>query len=529
MAATPNSVAFSTIHSKRSKRKIAASKVTSRRAAPASTGRRFSNSTAAAVAFATVARNFPPAIAKSYSLPGRARSTTAKWRASAPRTTARSAAANSAKNKRRDKRSREEIAHFLEQAALARTIVVGQRLGQLLDQQPLLARQLAGHFKIHDHVQIPAAAPIQTRHALAAQRRQFRPAGGSRRHLDFLLSPRRGHRQVASQYGLRKGYGNVAIQFRLAPLKKRMRLNAHRHVEVAVRSSLQAGFAFPAEPQLMALVDSRRNRHLLLRFLLDAAAAMAGGAGVADDGARAAAARAGAGDAEKSLLVPHLAAAAAGGARRRRRALARAPALAFAASGQAREAQRLFRAEKSLLEGQFQFIAQVAAAPRLPRPAPRATAEKIAEAEEVAEDIRKIGEQRRVEVAAVAGARAHPGMAETVVLRPLLRVAQHAVGFRGFLEFFFRSGILAIAVGMILQGQAAVGALDLLLVGVAADSQDLVIIALARHGCHSNRPLSPSRLLLGRRLPLGRAAVRIFRHPHHRRAHQLVAQLIAAL
>ena len=68
-------------------------------------------------------------------------------------------------------------------------------------------------------------------------------------------------------------------------------------------------------------------------------------------------------------------------------------------------------------------------------------------------------------------------MAEAVVARALLGIGQDGVGLAALLEAFFRIRIVGIAVGMKLQRQLAVGALDLLIVGGARDAQNLVIVA----------------------------------------------------
>jgi hypothetical protein len=64
-----------------------------------------------------------------------------------------------------------------------------------------------------------------------------------------------------------------------------------------------------------------------------------------------------------------------------------------------------------------------------------------------------------------------------------LRVAQDAIGFGSFLEPLLGGRVLGIAVGMVLQRKPAVGALELLLAGISADTKNLVIISL-RHGIH---------------------------------------------
>ena len=68
-------------------------------------------------------------------------------------------------------------------------------------------------------------------------------------------------------------------------------------------------------------------------------------------------------------------------------------------------------------------------------------------------------------------------MAEAIVGGALLRVAQDAVRFGGFLEFFLGLVIAGIAIGMVLQRQLAVGGLERRLVAIAGDAENFVIIA----------------------------------------------------
>ena len=77
----------------------------------------------------------------------------------------------------------------------------------------------------------------------------------------------------------------------------------------------------------------------------------------------------------------------------------------------------------------------------------------------------KIVEDRRVESAAAAVA-ANSGVTKAVVAGALFAVSQNRVGFAALFEFLFRFGIVGIAVGMVLQRELAVGALDLLIGGV---------------------------------------------------------------
>src|SRR5689334_11759591 len=68
-------------------------------------------------------------------------------------------------------------------------------------------------------------------------------------------------------------------------------------------------------------------------------------------------------------------------------------------------------------------------------------------------------------------------MAVLVIAFALLRVAEHAIGFRSLLELLFRLRIVGVAVRMVLHGQLAVRALDLLLRGRTGHAEDFVIVA----------------------------------------------------
>jgi hypothetical protein len=64
---------------------------------------------------------------------------------------------------------------------------------------------------------------------------------------------------------------------------------------------------------------------------------------------------------------------------------------------------------------------------------------------------------------------------EAVVRRPFLRVLEDLIGLTDLLEALFGIGLLA-DVGVILAGKLAVGALDLVLGGVAGDAHGLVVV-----------------------------------------------------
>ena len=78
---------------------------------------------------------------------------------------------------------------------------------------------------------------------------------------------------------------------------------------------------------------------------------------------------------------------------------------------------------------------------------------------------------------------ADAGVAEAVVEPALLRVGEDRVGLGRFLERFLGLVVAGIAVGMVLQRQLAVRALDLLFGRRALDAEDLVVVTLG-HAAH---------------------------------------------
>ncbi len=98
-------------------------------------------------------------------------------------------------------------------------------------------------------------------------------------------------------------------------------------------------------------------------------------------------------------------------------------------------------AESRLLERQRQIVAQIVAL-RRPAAAAALLAERIAEPEDLAENVAQI-HGGRVETAAARSRQAL--VAVSIVGRALLRVRENAVGLRGLFELLFRRMIAWIA------------------------------------------------------------------------------------
>jgi len=197
------------------------------------------------------------------------------------------------------------------------------------------------------------------------------------------------------------------------------------------------------------------------------------GARIGDHAACALAGRAGTSHAEESLLITHLTASAARAAGSRAFAGSGAVAAAIFADLVAANPDLSFFAENRLFKFQCDVFAQIRATLR-PAAAARASAEQISEAQKVAEDFAEILHHVGIKSAASA---VYAGVTEAVVGGTLVGIGQDSVGFAALFEFFFRVGIIGIAIGMKLQRQFAVGTFDLLLAGFAGDSENLVIIA----------------------------------------------------
>ena len=118
--------------------------------------------------------------------------------------------------------------------------------------------------------------------------------------------------------------------------------------------------------------------------------------------------------------------------------------------------------------------------------ASRTTAKEISEAEEVAKNFADILEDRGIKPS--RSRPAYRSVAETIVSGTLVCIREDGVGLAAFLEFLFRIGIVRIAVGMKLQRQFAIGALDFLVRGAARNPEYLVIIAfyVTSQNCPSN-------------------------------------------
>src|SRR5215469_6239197 len=254
-----------------------------------------------------------------------------------------------------------------------------------------------------------------------------------------------------------------------------MILYVQHDVEVSEGAAMGSSFAEAAETNTRLLFHPRRNFGFHRLRGQDASLAFAFRAGIADHRATPLTRRAGAGDAEETLLIADLATSTAAAA-----------GCGFAAGTSGTSAgvavlmttvgDFLFGAENGFFEFQVDVFAKIRAA-LCARTAARSTAaEQVTEPEELAENIAEILKYAGVKADARA-CTTDSCMSETVVQAALFRIRQYRVGFAALLESFFRVRVVGVAVGVVLQCQLAIGALDLQLAGAALDAQDFVIIS----------------------------------------------------
>src|SRR6266540_2460176 len=265
-------------------------------------------------------------------------------------------------------------------------------------------------------------------------------------------------------------------------------------VEVAGRAAELAGVAAALVADAHPVVEAGWDVDGQLGVLRDPALALAARARRQHLVAAAAAGHAGAGGdelAEQGLAHGALlAGAVAGPAGGRGRARLGPLAAAVLARGHGAHADVLGAAEDRLGELQVDPHGQVVAAAGA-RAGARAGGERVA-AEEGVDHVGERSEAERVGRHLLA---VEPGLPEGVVALPLLRVAEHAVGLGDLLEALLSVRVAGVEVRVVLARQLAVGALDLLGRGIAADAEHGVVVGHPALLDSSSGAGTPSSLL----------------------------------
>ena len=114
----------------------------------------------------------------------------------------------------------------------------------------------------------------------------------------------------------------------------------------------------------------------------------------------------------------------------------------------------------------------------------RESREVAAATEEVAKDAPELREDvvhAHSSALETAGAAIHSGKAKLVVTGLLVGVAQHVVGLGSLLELLLSLFVTRVAIRVVLQGQLAVGLLQLFWRGIFAHAQHFIVVSLSHN------------------------------------------------
>ena len=308
------------------------------------------------------------------------------------------------------------------------------------------------------------------------------------------------HGDGAAERGVGEGHLERGDQVRLLALEALVLGDAHHDVQVAahagaVRAHLRRRrLAFAGHAHHLAIRDAARDLDAELALHAGASGARALAALVLDDlpAALAGGARGDHAEQAAEAVLRHLALSAARGAFGGLAAGLGTASLAGAADLEPLERDLALAAFEHLDQGDLHLGLEVVAA-RGAALAPAATAALAAE--DVVEHREDVLDVHRVEV--VSRAAAEAGVAVAVIDGALLGIAQDLVGLGAFLEADLRLVVARVLVRMPLDGEAPVGALHFVAVGIARDAEDLVVVG---RGAHAR--IFPSR---GFRCPAARA------------------------
>ena len=353
-----------------------------------------------------------------------------------------------------------------------------ERLVQLFHQLALVFGELDRCFHRHVAIQVARIAGPHAFDALAAQPEGFavlRAFG----NVDAGFAAQGGHVNFATQRGRTHVDGHLAVQIVAITLEDVVLAQPDLDEQVACRATVVSGFTVARAADAHAIVDACGNLDFEGLVFLDLALAIAGHAGLGNDLARAVAVRAGLLHAEKPLAHLHRARTVAGRAGFGRCTGLGSCAVAGFALVPGWNADLRFFARSRFFQGDFHRVRQVVAPVHLSASA-RATARPASEnvTKNVAETFAK-----STEAFGSAWAAAHVGIHARVTVLvigcPLLRIAEHFVGFFGFLEFFFGSlgCITLIAVRVVFHGELAVRLFDVVVAGVFGNAQHFIEIS----------------------------------------------------
>src|SRR6266540_1710286 len=101
------------------------------------------------------------------------------------------------------------------------------------------------------------------------------------------------------------------------------------------------------------------------------------------------------------------------------------------------------------------------------------------EVAKAAEDVLELGEDRRIDARRARADAGHGRVTESIVPRALVPIGEHRVRLGRLLEPLLRRLVAGIAIGMVLERELPIGALDVLVARVSRNAEHRVVIALA--------------------------------------------------
>ena len=262
------------------------------------------------------------------------------------------------------------------------------RFVKLLEHLLLLAREINRRLDKGVHVQVPIAAAVQMRHALAAQAEDLTRLSAFRNR-DARFGTHRRHTHLAAQCSGGKTQRQIGVQIVAVALEDFVLLDEHLHKEVSARTAVGAGLALTLDANALTVVDARRNIDFQRLGLTVAAASLAVRTRIGNDFSRSVAVRAGLLHLQESAVdVDHAAAAAMRTGLLRRTRLATGAVTGFALFPN-RHADVGLGTRHRLLKRDFERIAHVGTAKHL-RPA--ATTAAGTAPEDFREDVAEVAE-----------------------------------------------------------------------------------------------------------------------------------------
>ena len=248
------------------------------------------------------------------------------------------------------------------------------------------------------------------------------------------------------------------------------------HIKISRGTALRSPLTFPHDSQARALVHSRWNLDLKYLFFSHLSLSPALGTGFFDQLPSTLAGGAGSANGEKALLVSNAPLPLAGGTGAQTLLRICSCTLTGFASLLAGNLDLRFHSSHSFHKTDLKIVSKIRSPPRLVRLSSGAPKD-IPETEKITQDVTEIGEYVGIESLKSSSRGTDASMPKAIVSSSLIGVTQDAVRFGSLFKLFLRLLVPGILIGMVLDGQLPISALDFLLTGVFSDTEYFVVIS----------------------------------------------------